>query len=441
MTTPNDVRITLDLGEIPRRWYNIAADLKNPVAPPLNPKTGKPATKDDLSAIFPPSIIEQEITTKRYIDIPQEILDNYVYLNRPAPLQRAVRLEKYLKTPAKIYFKREDMSPLGSHKGNSALAQAYYNVQDGIHTLTTETGAGQWGTALALSSAIFDIDCTVFMVKVSYEQKPFRRTLMNMYGAKVYASPSAQTEYGRLVQKQHPNTSGSLGMAISEAVEIAAKDPKTMYALGSVANHVMLHQTVIGLETMEQMKKAEIDPDYMVACVGGGSNFAGFTFPMMGEKIKGKTDCEFVAAEPKAAASLSEGEFRYDFGDEGGFTPMFKMYTLGHDFVPSAIHAGGLRYHGMSPQVSEAFHEGLLTARSFDQLETFEAGMLFAQTEGIIPAPESTHAIKCAIDLALEAKAAKEEKTIVFCLSGHGMIDLAGYERYIDGSMKSSAKQ
>ena len=241
MTTPNDVRITLDLGEIPRRWYNIAADLKNPVAPPLNPKTGKPATKDDLSAIFPPSIIEQEITTKRYIDIPQEILDNYVYLNRPAPLQRAVRLEKYLKTPAKIYFKREDMSPLGSHKGNSALAQAYYNVQDGIHTLTTETGAGQWGTALALSSAIFDIDCTVFMVKVSYEQKPFRRTLMNMYGAKVYASPSAQTEYGRLVQKQHPNTSGSLGMAISEAVEIAAKDPKTMYALGSVANHVMLH--------------------------------------------------------------------------------------------------------------------------------------------------------------------------------------------------------
>ena len=441
MTTPKDVLIKLDLGDIPRRWYNIAADLKEPPAPPLNPRTNKPATKDDLSVIFPPSIIEQETTMQRYIDIPQEIRDNYVYLNRPAPLQRAVRLEKYLKTPAKIYFKREDMSPLGSHKGNSALAQAYYNVQDGIHTLTTETGAGQWGTALALSSAIFDIDCTVFMVRVSYEQKPFRRTLMNMYGAKVYASPSAQTEYGRMVQKAHPDTSGSLGMAISEAVEIAAKDSGTKYALGSVANHVMLHQTVIGLETMAQMKKAEIDPDYMVACVGGGSNFAGFTFPMMGERIKGKTDCQFVAAEPKAAASLSDGEYRYDFGDEGGLTPMFKMYTLGHNFVPNAIHAGGLRYHGMSPLVSAAYNQGLLTARSFDQLETFEAGALFARTEGIIPAPESTHAIKCAIDLAMEAKAAKEEKTIVFCLSGHGMLDLAGYERYLDGSMKSSAKK
>jgi len=441
MSTPKDVRVTLDLGDIPRRWYNIAADLKEPPAPPLNPKTNKPATLEDLGMIFPPSIIEQEISTKRFIDIPQEILDNYVYLNRPAPLQRAVRLEKALKTPAKIYFKREDMSPLGSHKGNSALAQAYYNVQDGIHTLTTETGAGQWGTALALSSAIFDIDCTVFMVNVSYQQKPFRRTLMNLYGATVYASPSAQTEYGRMVQKAQPNTSGSLGMAISEAVEIAAKDPKTMYALGSVANHVMLHQTVIGQETMAQMQKAEIEPDYMVACVGGGSNFAGFTFPMMGEKIKGKTDCEFVAAEPKAAASLSTGEYRYDFGDEGGLTPMFKMYTLGHDFVPNAIHAGGLRYHGMSPLVSAAYDQGLLKARSYDQLETFEAGALFARTEGIIAAPESTHAIKCAIDLALEAKAAKEEKTIVFCLSGHGMIDLAGYERFLDGSMKSSAKQ
>jgi len=440
MSTPKDARITLDLGEIPRRWYNLTADLKEPPEPPLNPATMKPATKEDLGVIFPPSIIEQEMSTKRYINIPQEIIDNYVCLNRPSPLQRAFRLEKFLKTPAKIYFKREDMSPLGSHKGNSALAQAYYNAKDGIHTLTTETGAGQWGTALALASSIFDIDCTVFMVRVSYEQKPFRRTIMNTYGAKVYSSPSPVTEYGKLVQKQYPDTPGSLGIAISEAIEIAAKDPKTMYALGSVANHVMLHQTVIGLETMAQMKKAEIVPDYMVACAGGGSNFAGFTFPMIGEKIKGKTDCEFVAVEPKAAASLTEGEYRYDSGDTAGMTPLFKMYTLGHDFVPSAIHAGGLRYHGMSPLVSKAYDEGLLSARSYDQTETFEAGLMFAKCEGIIAAPESNHAVKAAIDLALDAKKAKEEKTIVFCLSGHGLLDLGGYEKFIHGDLASSAK-
>lgn len=441
MTTPNDVRISLDLSEIPKRWYNIAADLKEAPAPPLNPITKEPATKDDLGQIFPRSIIEQELSTERYIDIPEEIIDNYIYLNRPAPLQRAVRLEKLLKTPAKIYFKREDMSPLGSHKGNSALAQAYYNANDGIHTLTTETGAGQWGTALALASSIFDVDCTVFMVKVSYEQKPFRRTLMETYGAKVYSSPSPVTEYGRMMMKQYPNTSGALGMAISEAVEIAANDPGTMYALGSVANHVMLHQTVIGEETMVQMEKAEIVPDYMVACVGGGSNFAGFTFPMMGRKIKGKSDCEFIAVEPKAAASLTNGEYRYDYGDTGGMTPLFKMYTLGHDFVPSAIHAGGLRYHGMSPLVSAAYDQGLMRAVSYDQLETFDAGMTFARCEGIIPAPESSHAIKAAIDLALKAKEDKEERTIVFCLSGHGLLDLAGYDKYLNGTMRSSAAE
>lgn len=440
MTIPKDVRVMLELDEIPKKWYNLAADLKEPPAPPLNPVTEKPATREDLGTIFPPSIIEQEISMKRFIDIPDEIIENYVYLNRPAPLQRAVRLEKYLKTPAKIYFKREDMSPLGSHKGNSALAQAYFNVQDGIHTLTTETGAGQWGTALALASSIFDIDCTVFMVNVSYQQKPFRRTLMETYGATVHASPSAVTEYGRLVQKQYPNTGGSLGMAISEAVEIAAKDPRTMYALGSVANHVMLHQTVIGLETMEQMKKAEIEPDVMIACAGGGSNFAGFTFPMLGENIKGRNDCRFLAVEPKAAATLTTGEFRYDYGDSAGMTPLFKMYTLGHDFVPSAIHAGGLRYHGMSPLVSSAFSQGLIEATSYDQLETFEAGMVFAKCEGIIPAPESSHAIKAAMDAALDAKARDEEETIVFCLSGHGLLDLGGYDRYLHGTMSSSAE-
>lgn len=441
MTPPKDVRVTLDLGEIPKKWYNLAADLKKPPAPPMNPATQKPATKEDLSAIFPPSLIAQEMSMQRYIDIPDEVIENYVYLNRPAPLQRAVRLEKYLKTPAKIYFKREDMSPLGSHKGNSALAQAYFNANDGIHTLTTETGAGQWGTALALASSLFDIDCTVFMVRVSYDQKPFRRTLMETYGATVHSSPSPTTEYGRSILKAHPDTVGALGMAISEAIEVAAKDPNTMYSLGSVLNHVMLHQTVIGLETMEQMKKADIEPDYMVACAGGGSNMAGFTFPMIGEKIKGKTDCEFLAVEPKAAASLTTGEYKYDYGDTGGMTPLLMMYTLGHEFVPSGIHAGGLRYHGMSPLLSAAYDQGLIQATSYDQLETFEAGVTFARCEGIIPAPESSHAIKGAIDLALKAKEEKEEKTIVFCLSGHGLLDLGGYDKYLHGEMQSSAKK
>jgi len=437
MTTKDDIRITLSESEIPKKYYNMAADLKN-LAPILHPGTKEPVTEEDLAPVFTKSLIKQELSKERYIDIPDEVRENYIYLNRPSPLQRATRLEKYLKTPAKIYFKREDMSPLGSHKGNSALAQAYYSAKDGIKTITTETGAGQWGTALALASSMFDIDCTVFMVRVSYDQKPFRRTIMQTYGAKVHASPSLVTEYGKRVRSEHPDTSGSLGIAISEAIEAAVKDPNVKYSLGSVANSVMMHQTVIGQEVMEQMKKAEIEPDHMVACVGGGSNFAGFTFPMMREKMLGKTECEFVAAEPLAAASLTEGEFRYDFGDTAGTTPLFKMFTLGHEFIPSAIHAGGLRYHAMSPLVSEAYSQGLMSARAYDQTETFDAGVLFAKTEGIIPAPESTHAIKAAIELALEAKAGNEAKTIVFCLSGHGLLDLAGYERFISGSLESS---
>ena len=437
MTTKDDIRITLSESEIPKKYYNMAADLKN-LAPILHPGTKEPVTEEDLAPVFTKSLIKQELSKERYIDIPDEVRENYIYLNRPSPLQRATRLEKYLKTPAKIYFKREDMSPLGSHKGNSALAQAYYSAKDGIKTITTETGAGQWGTALALASSMFDIDCTVFMVRVSYDQKPFSRTIMQTYGAKVHASPSLMTEYGKKVLSEHPNTSGSLGIAISEAIEAAVKDPNVKYSLGSVANSVMMHQTVIGQEVMEQMKKAEIEPDHMVACVGGGSNFAGFTFPMMREKMLGKTECEFVAAEPLAAASLTEGEFRYDFGDTAGTTPLFKMFTLGHEFIPSAIHAGGLRYHAMSPLVSEAYSQGLMSARAYDQTETFDAGVLFAKTEGIIPAPESTHAIKAAIELALEAKAGNEAKTIVFCLSGHGLLDLAGYERFISGSLESS---
>jgi tryptophan synthase beta chain len=442
MAIPKDARIGLSPEDIPKRWYNLAADLPN-LKPPLNPGTGEPAKPEDFEPIFCKEIIRQEGSTERYIDIPEEVRDNLIYLNRPAPLQRAYRLEKYLKTPAKIYFKREDMSPLGSHKGNTALAQAYYNAEAGIHTLTTETGAGQWGTALAMVSNLFDIKTTVFMVKGSYLAKPLRKTIINTYGATIYASPSAQTEFGKKVLKEHPETSGSLGIAISEACEMAAKDPNTCYSLGSVLNHVMLHQSVIGLETMQQMKMAEIDPDYVIACTGGGSNFGGLCFPMIGEKIRGTgfKDTQFIAVEPKAAPSLTKGEFKYDFGDTGGFTPLLMMYTLGSDFIPSAIHAGGLRYHGMSPLVSAAFNTGYLTATSYDQTQTFEAGVLFARTEGIIPAPESCHALKGAIDVALDCKAKNEEKTIVFCLSGHGLLDLYGYEQYLDGTLPSSEKQ
>lgn len=440
MAIPKDAKITLDVEEIPKQWYNIAADLKN-LQPPLNPSTGKPAKPEDFAPIFCKPIIEQEGSTQRWIDIPEEVRDGFVSLNRPSPLQRAYRLEKYLKTPAKIYFKREDLSPLGSHKGNTALAQAYYNAESGIHTLTTETGAGQWGTALSMVSNIFDIKTTVFMVKGSYNQKPFRKTLMNMYGAEVYASPSEYTEFGRKILKEHPDTTGSLGIAISEACELAVKDPNTCYALGSVLNHVMLHQTVIGLETKMQMEKAEIVPDYMIACAGGGSNFAGFTFPTMYDKIRGKSDCNIIAVEPKAAPTLTHGEYKYDFGDTAGMTPLLMMYTLGHDFIPKSIHAGGLRYHGMSPLVSAAYRDGLATATSYDQTETFQAGCLFAKTEGIVPAPESCHALKAAIDKALECKATGEEKTIVFCLSGHGLIDLYGYQQYLDGTLPSSATE
>lgn len=439
MTIPKDIRIDLSPEDIPKRWYNLAADIQ-PLEPPLNPSTGKPTQPEDFDPIFCKEIIRQEGSTERFIDIPEEIRENLVYLNRPAPLQRAYRLEKYLKTSAKIYYKREDISPLGSHKGNTALAQAYYNVEEGIHTLTTETGAGQWGTALAMVSNLFDIDSTVFMVKGSYEQKPLRKTLMQTYGATVYASPSEYTEFGKKILKEHPGTTGSLGIAISEACEMAAKDDNTCYSLGSVMNHVMLHQTVIGIETIEQMKRGEIKPDYMIACAGGGSNFGGFIFPMLGDRINGKNECEFIAAESKAAPSLTEGEFKYDFGDTAGFTPLLMMYTLGQEFIPSGIHAGGLRYHGMSPLVSAAMDRNLISAKAYDQTETFEAGVIFARTEGIVPAPESCHAIKAAMDQALECKKNNEESTIVFCLSGHGMLDLYGYEQFLNGTLRNASQ-
>lgn len=440
MSKMKDTRVNLSIDDIPKRWYNLAADLPVPVPPPLNPLTKEPAKPEDLSAIFPPSIIKQEMSSERYIDIPEEVRENYILINRPSPLQRARRLEEKLKTPAKIYFKREDLSPVGSHKANSALAQAYYNMKDGFSNLTTETGAGQWGSALALACSIFDLNCTVFMVRISYEQKPYRRTVMETYGSKVYSSPSTVTEYGRKILLEHPDTPGSLGIAISEAIELAAQDPDTNYSLGSVLNHVMLHQTVIGQEVMKQLEMIDVVPDYMVGCVGGGSNFAGFSFPMIGEKLKGKNETKFIAVEPKATPSMTKGRYEYDYGDSAGMTPLLKMFTLGHDFIPSPIHAGGLRYHGMAPLVSLAAELNLVQPVAYDQLDTFEAGVLFAQSEGIIPAPESTHAIMGAIDLALKAKEANEERTIVFNLSGHGLLDLSGYEKYLNGTIESSSK-
>ncbi len=441
MSKVNDLRVTLGIDDIPKKWYNLAADLPAPVPPPLNPITKEPAKPEDLLAIFPPSILKQEMSTDRYIDIPDEVREKYILINRPSPLQRAKRLEEMLKTPAKIYFKREDLSPVGSHKTNSAIPQAYYNMKDGFTNLTTETGAGQWGSALCLATSIFDMDCTVFMVRISFDQKPYRRTVMQTYGGKVHASPSPMTEYGKKMLKENPDTPGSLGIAISEAIEMAVKDPNTNYSLGSVLNHVMLHQTVIGQEVMMQLDMIDTEPDYMVGCVGGGSNFAGFAFPMIGERIKGKNDTKFIAVEPSATPSITKGKYEYDFGDSAGMTPLLKMHTLGHDFMPSPIHAGGLRYHGMSPMVSLAAELDFVQAVSYDQMETFKAGMMFARAEGIIPAPESTHAILGAIDLALKAKETNEEKVIVFNLSGHGLLDLVGYEKYINGTMESSVKQ
>ncbi len=435
MSIAKDAKVTLDVDDIPRRWYNIAADLPEPIPPPLNPGTMEPARPEELEAIFPKEIIRQEMSSDRYIDIPEEVRDAYVMLGRPSPLQRATRLEKMLKTPAKIYFKREDLSPAGSHKPNTAIPQVYYNMKEGVEHLTTETGAGQWGSALSLSCAYYGLNCKVFMVRVSYDQKPFRRYVMETYGGKVYPSPSNETNFGRQLLAKDPNNPGSLGIAISEAIETCVNAKNTKYSLGSVANHVMLHQTVIGQEVIEQLNLIDVVPDYMIGCVGGGSNFAGFTFPMLGEKMRGKNETEFIAVEPRSVPSLSSGEYRYDFGDTAGMTPLFKMYTLGHEFMPSPIHAGGLRYHGMAPTVSLARKLGFVTPMTYTQGETFEAGVTFAKNEGIIPAPESCHAIKAAIDLAIKAKKDNEEKVIVFNLSGHGLLDMGGYANYLSGNM------
>ena len=428
-------KIILPEKDLPRKWYNIQADMPNPMQPPLHPGTKQPAGPDDLAPLFPMALIEQEVSRERWIDIPEEVLDIYS-LWRPSPLYRAYNLEKALGTPAKIYYKQEGVSPAGSHKPNTAVAQAYYNKKEGVNKLTTETGAGQWGCSLALACNYFDMECRVYMVKVSYHQKPYRRSLMEVWGADVYASPTDLTQSGRDALAENPDSNGSLGLAISEAVEDAAGKSDTNYALGSVLNHVMLHQTVIGLECIEQFKLINEYPDYVIGCCGGGSNFAGISFPFLHDKIRKDKPVRAIGVEPLACPTLTKGAFTYDFGDVAGFTPLLMMYTLGHNFMPPGIHAGGLRYHGESPLVSQLHKDGLIEARAYGQEGVFEAALTFARTEGILPAPETAHAIKGAIEVALECKEAGEEKTILFNLSGHGHFDLTAYDDYLAGKIK-----
>ncbi len=428
----SDYKILLSENEIPTHWYNVIADMPNPPHPVLGPD-GNPVTPDALAAIFPEALIMQEVSGERWIEIPEEVREIYK-LWRPSPLVRAHRLEKALGTPAKIYYKYEGVSPAGSHKPNTAVAQAYYNKEAGIKRLTTETGAGQWGSSLALVGQMFGIEVRVYMVKVSYDQKPFRRSMMQTWGAEVFASPTNQTQAGRAILEQDPNSPGSLGIAISEAVEEAATRDDTNYALGSVLNHVLLHQTVIGLEAKKQFEKVGDYPDMIFAPCGGGSNFGGVAFPFLADKAAGK-EIRLVAVEPSSCPTLTRGHFAYDFGDAIGMTPILKMYTLGHEFVPPGIHAGGLRYHGDSALVSQLYNEGLIEALAVPQIATFEAGVTFAKSEGIIPAPESNHAIRACIDEALKCKETGESKTLFFNLSGHGHFDMASYDKYFSGDL------
>ena len=433
-------KVTLEPEEMPKKWYNILADLPEPLPPPLDPETKEPVKPEKLELIFPRELIRQEMARERYIRIPEEVRDAYFQIGRPTPLYRARRLERYLGTPARIYYKREDVSFAGSHKPNTAVAQAYYNLREGVERLATETGAGQWGTALSLAGALFGIDVTVFMVAVSYHQKPYRRVMMELYGAQVVPSPSELTEYGRKLRAENPGHPGSLGIAISEAIEMAVRHENTKYSLGSVLNHVLLHQTIVGQEVLLQLEKLDVTPDVMIGCVGGGSNFAGFAYPMLGRKLRGEQDdVRFIGVEPAACPTLTKGEYRYDYGDTAGMTPLLKMYTLGHEFVPSPIHAGGLRYHGDAPSLCLLYHRGYIEAVAYEQTSTFEAGRIFAKTEGVIPAPETCHAVRAAIDIALECKRKDEELTIVFNFSGHGLLDLQGYRDYMEGRLGQGA--
>lgn len=428
-------KIYLEENEMPTQWYNVRADMKNKPAPLLNPATLKPMTAEELGHVFCDELVKQELDdTNPYIDIPQEIRDFY-RMYRPSPLVRAYCLEKKLGTPAKIYYKFEGNNTSGSHKLNSAIAQAYYVKKQGLKGVTTETGAGQWGTALSMACAYFDLDCKVYMVKVSYEQKPFRREVMRTYGASVTPSPSETTEVGRKILAEHPGTTGSLGCAISEAVEAATTREGYRYVLGSVLNQVLLHQSVIGLETKAALEKYDITPDIIIGCAGGGSNLGGLISPFMGEKLRGEKDYQFIAVEPASCPSLTRGRYAYDFCDTGRVCPLAKMYTLGSGFIPSANHAGGLRYHGMSSTLSQLYDDGLMEARSVEQTSVFEAAEQFARIEGILPAPESSHAIRVAIDEALKCKETGEEKTIVFGLTGTGYFDMVAYEKFNNGEM------
>ena len=430
----DDVKMVLRESDLPSAWYNILPDLPEPAAPPLHPGTKQPITPDMLAPLFPMSLIEQEASMERWIDIPGEVIDIY-RLWRPTPLHRATRLEKALGTPAKIFYKNESVSPAGSHKPNTAVAQAYYNKKAGVKSITTETGAGQWGSALSFACNLFDLECLVYMVKISYEQKPYRKLMMQTWGANILASPSDTTNAGRAILAEDPDCPGSLGMAISEAIEVAASREDTKYSLGSVLNHVLMHQTIVGLETKKQLEMAGVEPDVLIGCVGGGSNYAGFCFPFYPDKWAGKP-IRFIAVEPTACPTMTRGSYRYDFGDTAKTTPLLKMHTLGHGFVPPKIHAGGLRYHGMAPLISLLINCGEMEAAAYHQRTVFDAAVQFARTEGIIPAPETSHAIRAAIDEALRCKETGEAKTIVFNFSGHGHFDLAAYERYFSGGLE-----
>ncbi|HEC24161.1 MAG TPA: TrpB-like pyridoxal phosphate-dependent enzyme [Chloroflexi bacterium] len=428
-------KYVLPESELPQVWYNIAADLPEPPPPVLHPGTGQPIGPDDLAPLFPMALIMQEVSADREIEIPEPVRDVY-RMYRPSPLIRARGLEKALDTPARIYYKYEGVSPAGSHKPNTAIAQAFYNREEGVRKLVTETGAGQWGSALAMSCAFFGLECQVFMVRVSYEQKPYRKALMQTYGAEVIPSPSTRTNAGRGILEQNPDSLGSLGIAISEAVEIAATEEGTKYSLGSVLNHVLLHQTVIGEEALRQFEMADDYPDVVIGCAGGGSNFAGLTFPFVGRKLRGEADVRVVAVEPAACPTMTRGPYAYDFGDTAHLTPLVKMHTLGSSFVPPGIHAGGLRYHGMAPLVSHLLRLGVIEAVATPQLETFKAGVTFARAEGIVPAPESNHAVAVAIREALRCKEEGRSETILFNLSGHGHFDMQAYLDYFDGRLQ-----
>jgi tryptophan synthase beta chain len=425
----------LDSDDMPTSWYNIQADLPDALPPPLDPTTLKPVDPRMLERIFAKELVRQEASTERHIRIPDEVFDAYLALPRPTPLYRARRLEKHLKTPAQIYFKCENFSPTGSHKNNTALAQAYYNKKQGIEGLVTETGAGHWGTSLALATALFELRCRIYMVRISYQQKPGRRILAQLYGAEMFPSPSDKTDFGRRLLNADPNHPGTLGIAITEAIEDTLAHDDARYSLGSVLNHVLMHQTIIGLEAKKQFDLLDVKPDVICGCIGGGSNYGGFCFPFMKDKLKGKTDMEFVACESRAVPHTTRGIYQYDFGDTGKMTPLLKMLTIGHDYACPPVHAGGLRYHGMAPLLSYLLYKGYARSVAYGQKEVFDAAKLLIQTEGLIPAPETTHSLKFVVDEALNCRKAGEKKVIAMNYSGHGLLDLSAYEQYLAGRL------